>query len=800
LSWASVRHFDDKDYSLMRPKEWFDLLVAREPQAWSIEGIRLIAISREASHAGGNAAASDVESSLVAAAAAHCPDGVGELLKSARDVIGSEDHTIIEGFIDFVAARSVTRDDLVAIWCFAVGQLSWLIENDRERLCKLRDALVAAGSRLGIQDLAARLQEIAPNEFGCARPESRAEGPPVRPPVDVSDPALAIRSALPIPGSLDSWSQPARVIEAVRREKPEATAAVADVAWQALISKRERYAWRLDSAERLYETLFPIVSIDRHWPALQGLLGRVDADTPLGTVALLAENYDTLCRLAANRDGAGPPRHGLTRLLDMHENWLTGSAHLYRLESFPAPTPNPARSWPSVFSELLVGLLRFGGQLRLQAALRGLYRLALAFPAALSEISRLVTIVDGELQRRLLLAAESLAVLPGPAVFCASLEAVVNDAERLDVALTAWVALRTANRAHGRTEPQWPRQNNSSRRLVVQVAGPLLSFPGTPKGSLVSAGRPAKTLLENLKLATGDDLVALQAGFSRALTLGLPAAKGRPRSRGEADLALAQDPELDLLMKLARTTDRAGELGASPSRLAQAVAPHADPRIFLFEPTTELSAIPIDDALDNLVRGGEPAVTATLSRALSQSVGPGTQVIAGVIKTYSKKLDVLSFQDHGWPLSGDPWPLSRQPRRPAVLGGRASAMLEPSELLCDPGDEGFAWMTADVCGLLPFVDGILDLFPTSYWREHFGWVPRPEDPLTWEREGNRVAWAELLWGPHRHLDPQELIYRQPRALRWVCSVEEWDRVAATIGSGLSLRKWARIAAFNDDER
>jgi hypothetical protein len=91
-----------------------------------------------------------------------------------------------------------------------------------------------------------------------------------------------------------------------------------------------------------------------------------------------------------------------------------------------------------------------------------------------------------------------------------------------------------------------------------------------------------------------------------------------------------------------------------------------------------------------------------------------------------------------------------------------------------------AWLSRSVVGLFPFVDALVDAFPSESWHD-LGWRPTAESPLRWERDGEAVAWFERRQGPVRRLYPDDIIYRQPTLSRWVCTDAAWEELTEQLG-------------------
>ena len=186
----------------------------------------------------------------------------------------------------------------------------------------------------------------------------------------------------------------------------------------------------------------------------------------------------------------------------------------------------------------------------------------------------------------------------------------------------------------------------------------------------------------------------------------------------------------------------------------------------------------MDEQLDELIQSGTVIVEERLTSSMEADLDPSACLIAGVIRTFSRKSDGKTSADHVVVSERS----NSEDRRPRILGGRASLAFEtPASLICLRGGRGQIWLTQAVGGLLPFLDATLDFFPGWEWRDRLSWEPSSDDPLVWTRAGRRLAWFERLRGPIRNIYPGDFIYRQPTIARWVCLKSEWDRIADLIG-------------------
>ncbi|MCC7063341.1 MAG: hypothetical protein IT456_11090 [Planctomycetes bacterium] len=165
-----------------------------------------------------------------------------------------------------------------------------------------------------------------------------------------------------------------------------------------------------------------------------------------------------------------------------------------------------------------------------------------------------------------------------------------------------------------------------------------------------------------------------------------------------------------------------------------------------------------------------------MAAVIEANVPVTARVISGVVRTYSHDVDTLVMLDHV--VKND----LGLDQRPCALNGRASLVLEdPGLRIVSEHGEGQEWLTQEVVGLLPFTDGVLDFLPSPSWQEQLSWEADPRDPLVWSRDGRRVAWFERFFGPPRDVWPGDFVHRQPVLGRWVCAVEEWQRIAEIMG-------------------
>ncbi len=644
----------------------------------------------------------------------------------------------------------------------------------------MREATTEAAHRTGVLDLGKALSTAAPAEFNCEHDPDDRDSATV---VDAAGEfgTFPIDEAMSAACAAEKWLAVATLLARVGAERPPGAIAMISRARSALLARRE-IAWMFDDSAVAYESIFPMLTPEQRWDFVRRAVTDSESQSRAAYVYSLASNLDDMCRLSAILAGKEDLQAGLDRLLTMHELWLEESQVLRggRVLELPAPESG-RRRWPEVFLRLLFELLEADEQAYVQTALRGITQLLDLDDDLDATLAALAAAADPDVQRRFLLIAESLASRPGAVGLRVWLRTCM-DSPRLDIALAAWHALRHASRALGQDQPEW-RSPATMSPLVVPVARPLLSGVQQHTGLVNSVARAALTVLQHLEEATGDQVGDLSSELAASLRDSPPSrveTRREPRY-GHMTPNRSGEAELDRLFRILRVREQEGRISDTPGpRLAQALLPFADSFVFLRTPRPSANPQdwPVDEQLDALMLSGENALRDALSELLVADLAPSIVLIAGTLRTFSPRQDVTVSVDHVVYRRANAAP----DRRGAVLNGRSSFVWDLGETpIAQPAGRGQAWLTQLVGGLMPFADGTLDFFPTRLWKESLTWEPDPSDPLSWNREGRRVAWFERLHGPIRRIYPQDYFHRQPTLGRWVCLAAEWGRCEQLIG-------------------
>ncbi len=428
---------------------------------------------------------------------------------------------------------------------------------------------------------------------------------------------------------------------------------------------------------------------------------------------------------------------------------------------------------------LLLELLGFDEQTYAQGALRGVFSLLRTTPILLNQIVDRVSDAPHPVAHRLLLIAEAIAADGHGAPLIECLTRLMAEAPRLDTALSAWSALLVAARASQGADPSWP-QPTDAPSLVLASSAPLISGSSSRTGLMETAARSSLSFLAFLKTACNESLKDVESDFASCVRNDPPLPRRtRRRTRGVGDSVLspAGEAENARLFEVLRKHERQGRFSdVDVGRLAQALVPAADPFVFLRTPSPHprTNGWPIDTTLDERMAESQEKLLRELVAFLGSDVPADQRVLGGSITSHSSRWDVKVVMHYRLPgpFRGDSEP-------PRVPNARTSLLLRDFEMIFGPGSDE-TWLTWGVSGLFPFIDGVVDTFPSPQWRR-LGWQPSPSDPTRWLRDGAVVAWHERRLGPVRRLYPSDPIYRHPALSRWVCTLDEWNRLTCQLG-------------------
>src|SRR6266540_2729535 len=783
MRWGIVSYAEHKDYSLDAPLQWFILQAASSPRCWETEGVRLLAISREADALGDNRLDSEIVASVFEAACSEGPSSVDRLL-SIADASGRSDWLRLTGrpvapeaFAAVASKSERNRDELRVMWCWSIGCLAWQEDSDRGALIKVREQLAAAAARFGFGGFVDEMRRLAPLEGSLSPP--------------AGDSASAERAQDPVPPSTieeaerlfsESPDTSPRLLLPLIQEAQNADArrGTAERVLRILGRRDRRYGWTYTGTLEVYEALMPSLSEDERWTQVADWVNTREYDEQ-DLWLEQAQDIDGFCRARARTDRVSALRAGTQRLLGMHETWRNGAGHLPSIAVPEVAPTSQVRSWSTLAFDALFRGLELGGVLDVSTAARGLYALCVVDADVASMLAARAEAAPERSRSIVLLLLERLAAShPERARVAIPFIQSAARSNELSTRLQAWVIVQQLTRSGVECEsiPSHLLVSGDSPSALVAPRRPLLSIEETSEGrySFSEPLEMVRHLFERVAAVTGDDLVELESAFSAWLPKTLPEPPKRRRSTRYWDVHLREDPLADAAIDFLGERARSGRWAGTPVvALAQAVLLGDDPWVLLRtgELAPNIDGWVIDDELDKAIEeGGKHSVLEKLAPLLVGGLREDEILIGAVLSTYSRNWDVELHYAHA---------PERQAMRQdggvaGTYGGRSFSWYERARH--QAGTRG--WLTQHHGGRFQFPDETFIIVPSEMWTASLNWWPDPQDPTRWHSRAGALIRFDRYVGPYRSV-VREPLERQPMLQRWVCDRETWDSARSSLG-------------------
>lgn len=792
VNWGCVGYSGHKEYSLDEPLDWFREAAKVDPHCWDNQGILLLALSKEASEQGDNRLGLHVNAEVATAVSRCGPSAFGRLLNATgteRDVhwIRFDDWMAIDGLCGLVEQEAVTEADALAIWCFAVGFLSWQDSGDRVPLFEIREALRFLASRLDYANLDTAMASLAPAEHSvtCDHDRYRRPGrlslaePDESSEFGVKAPQRILKELLeaatfstdyPSP----NWRAFAAILEKLRDQQDEQTPALVAKLRARLLIGSDRCGWSFDGRTSTFANLAIVLSEQEYWTLARDYVARLQTDDPDLWLSAAAENLNTLCLARARESGIAELLRGADQVLHTHQLWVEGAGRFKQLNRVEFKTDHSTTdTWPAVLTDVLSRLLQFDESTAMQACLRGLWAMVRTHPDCFAAIRSKLTEFDRRSIYRVLLICERAAI--EPAVFGIMRDFVIDckKSPYIEIAIQASIVLRAAERANGAELSEITIGGAPAVvRLHHRAPEKLIFVPEEARGMIKTGHglRSAESLLRRIESVVGD-LDGLESELAQSMRDSPIIERGvHRRYLHRADMVSATNQTLNRVFDLLSVRIHSGQIRPNLADLAQALLLNDEPWLLLHSPAANNANVvwPVDYELQRLIEARGNEIEHLLVSALKSDLPAGTLVMAGTITAYSTFFDIQLNLDHVWKRS----PLLQRVPWISTVGGRSfplynRARFEPN---AESEDKRF---TFAACGYGEFVHQQLEPYPALFWENELGWTPNPHNPLEYIADGKRVAWYERRHGPFRDAI-NEPGYRQPQYSRWVVSKDAFQ--------------------------
>lgn len=783
----------NKETALQKPLMWFQQLVKYNPNHWKSEGKLLLEISQEISRVGDNALERDINEEIVNSAV---NSGVSDIywLYNTLNI----DVPLIENPIDLVNAlinmiekNSFTDTELLELWAFGTGALSWQNNRHHSYIVNLKNVIVKNCSN----PLSESMINIAPTEFYLSYEEVGYNNPSMRDYKQSKEKILDIVSTLSLNEAIPElsrhqemndvyaksyiWKGVEILAKRVRREKPSGYEQKVEDLISILSERDNHYAWSSDGIDKAYREIIKIVRDDKKIEILDEMIKGCDFDDDYYSwLRSLGENIELLCLYRAQSLGEKTLKEGLQYLLVTTKSWIEGFGFLPQIEKITIPNKDDCdvpSSWGVFLSNYLFDLLKTDNGTRIQAALKGLWGIAQINPTALKFIENRFDELHLRAKEWILLLAEH-AARTIPTSYSPFREVVLKCYYSEDVSLKyeALNILTSLSETAGDTIPKWELKKHSLHDTIESLSTGnetgILSIPSLYQGSVYSVIgiQTVNSVLQLLGAATLDDLHDLEKRFS-AYTKIIDEEddyKLRKVKKEHGIIKIILSPEMKLLKDIIYYYLSDGRWANIPKvRMAQALTTSVDPFILLKSPYPVPSKENwlVDDGLSKIIED-KSKLTEQFVPVINSGVDEEEMVLGAILFSYTRDNDIRFIYDTTIETSKT---ILKRQQSLSSFNGRAFAFYDVDRY--DPQDEPnyYFSMTYESGGIGDFVHQNILCYPSHIWTTVFSWEPKKDNPLIWcDDSGNEIVRFEYFHGPIRELI-RDRFERQPFMQRWV---------------------------------
>src|SRR5690606_24263003 len=165
LPWGDVGYLGRKDYSMAYPTGWFRALAQIDGGAWRVEGVELLATSREASRTGVNRMASSTDDVVLTSACGEGPAAAWALVGDPHLDVDPHSPSLLRGLLVPLGRPEVRADYGLSLWAFVIGSRRWSVHDERAEISSTRAAIAEAQVSLGRTSLDNELSAMDPGEY-----------------------------------------------------------------------------------------------------------------------------------------------------------------------------------------------------------------------------------------------------------------------------------------------------------------------------------------------------------------------------------------------------------------------------------------------------------------------------------------------------------------------------------------------------------------------------------------------------------------------------------------------------------
>ena len=804
-----------KEYAFQEPLDWIEELFLSNPSAWREEGIQLLDICHECAKQGGDNRLSSQIENEIAAAAFRC--GPGDAHAFFRSVDPNIEQywlqtvrtTLIAASKRAIAEHIVTDpNDVIALWCCAVGLTRWFDRNQAQTVTALRNTILSSVDSDMRQQIEDRLRSITPGEFLREEYDKDLQGSGVNKESSITDATgdsigncvseLVQKVAA---GYEPNLMEVGHLVMRVVQQNPKNRADLL-LSLFAVVDANSNYIASWDSWGQSHplKEMIPILRESEMWELVRAAVRTTGCSYWSRSVP---HNIHLICLYRATSRGAECLKRGTQRVFAMHRLWA-GLAEPDMTDDRKPPDVSNVNSWLAFGVAVLKRLISSDSAETVTAALRGLCALAEISP---NEVAETIPGSKGIERSRLLLGSEVWAARH-PSVFTPVLEDAWNNNEEFgfrDI-IQLWICGLAATQIEGGfslTDTFIPENTPTpeawGNRVLVRPKK-LLAIGPRMQGSvrLANAYSSARNWIDRLDKITGCDTTDIEAAIAERLEnqsskVNVPPTRTKKKyfATEEGDMLITSGVEgiLDeaLLMELCKP----GWADEDAGDVALAVTHGDDPWILRRSPLPSPASFDwpnqkeVEEWLDT-----KQDKTAVLNRlrllARGGDLSPGEIVMGSCLRVYTSYYDLEMWY---WLEAKSREEITSR-RPPFCPSSRSFQFFLPNRFEPYSPDRAPLVLFSGSFSYLSF--SRMEVIPSRVLQEHLGWTPTPWNPLEWTKDHRVVARYEIYHGPLGHNWSRRHM-RQPTLARWVVNSNEVDKL------GSFSAEWDHeVHKFSDD--
>jgi hypothetical protein len=779
LRWFRISYRGHKDYSFGWPTIWFKRLAKIEPTCIRDVGFLYLSLCEACSAQGDNRERWDVNTAIGSAAFAAGPKDVHQLMLADQPSCGTDEWLdqavarFVNGSVDQLSYKpALASDEVIVIWCIAVGMNRWFDGDDVSGIADLRAAILSLKLMPQQPDIRSVLTRLTPGEaVRMPRPSTEHGQTPEKAKASPDEWRERLKGGNGLPPKEALFAIRELVLENENQHSLEQVL-------EAVGSKGD-YSGAWHAHDELTE-IARLVPDSCLWFLVESAIRPAGKDAYWWQT--VAENLQSVILARASLNGATRLRIGLNRVLEMHELWARGGD-----KSLPLPIVQPssgatANTWDELAVQSFALLFSSRFATVLEAAFTGMNALVSYRPDIIPVLFE--TFKGDDWKMQWLLTEAEVWALKFPSDLMKSKKQLdeILGTGKLRLRLQAWIVLSLLARRTGTSKPNFAFRSNASATSDNQTkdqADRILYTEAQAQGNfrLVDRFESARGTIERVEATTGLDFsdverrVAPQLLLKKAMRAEEMPWKQRIRNRNDSfcvgeETADALDDAFDDSLSITQFSE--GQL----QRFAQAYLHSEDGWVLRQTPVPypSLDRWPDSDTLAG--RYEDPPSSRDLRSqfrllASEQGIADDEIVIGAKLRAFSwrEDFDYCCWWQEADASDGSP---------PTTLSGRSfpwmfgASWWEPTWVI---GRRPISFFTG---GQMHLLRCGLDIVPSRLWISLFGWTPHPENPLAWIHEDRIVARFEISHGPLN--SPRSHAARQPVLHRWIIKRDAWQRV------------------------